>query len=313
MPAMGRETVLMAAMPIPAGDPPEWIVLVPQGDRVMGVDGRVVVSPGLQVVLAQQRRYDRMLPIDVNHQSQLAAWSGQESPAHGWIVDFMIDEEAGLRGRVEWTERGVSALARKDYRYHSPALITEDGVVSYVEAAALVNIPNLKLAALHGARKEVPMGRIQKLLGIPDDAGEDDTVRALQARLSPPAGGAGAGGVEMAPKADLAAALQRAETAEQSLQARDAQALSDEAEAVVEEAVTKRLTTPASKEFFLGMAKESPEGLKRVQEHFATLTPVVGAGGSPSGDPPGGGDKEQDTPEAQEVDRQLGLDAEEGE
>ena len=309
---MGRETVLMAAVPMPAGDPPEWIVLVPQGDRVMGVDGRVVVSPGLRELLAQQRRYDRMLPIDVNHQSQLAAWSGQESPAQGWIVDFMIDEEAGLKGRVEWTERGTAALSRKDYRYHSPALVTEDGVVAYVESAALVNVPNLRLAALNSARKEVPMGRIQQLLGIPDDAGEDDMVRALQARL-PPEGGAGAGGVEMAPRADLAAALQRAETAEQSLRARDAQALSDEADAVVEEAVTKRLTTPASKEFFLGMAKESPEGLKRVQEHFATLTPVVGASDPPSGDPPGSGGKEQDTPEEQEVDRQLGLDAEEGE
>ena len=310
---MGRETVLMAAMPIPAGDdPPEWIVLVPQGDRVMGVDGRVLVSPGLREVMAAQRRYDRMLPIDINHASQLAAWSGQESPAQGWIVDFMVDEEAGLRGRVEWTQRGVDALARKDYRYHSPALITEDGMVVYVEAAALVNVPNLKLAALHSARKEVPMGRMQKLLGIPDTANEDDTVRALQTRLSPE-GGAGADAVEMAPKADLAAALQRAETAEKSLQTRDAQALSDEAEAVVDEAITKRLTVPASREFFLAMAKEGREGLKRVQTHFATLTPVVGAEDSPSGDPPGSGREEQDTPEAQEINRQLGLDAEEGE
>ena len=307
---MGRETVLMAAMPIPAGDPPEWIVLVPQGDRVMGVDGRVVVSPGLREVLAQQRRYDRMLPIDVNHATQLASWSGQQAPAHGWIVDFMIDEEAGLRGRVEWTKRGLGALARKDYRYHSPALITEDGMVVYVESAALVNVPNLKLAALNSVRKEVPMGRIQQLLGIPDDAGEDATVLALQARL--PAGSAGAGGVEMAPKADLAAALQRAETAEQGLQARDAQDLADEAEAVVGEAIKKRLTVPASKEFFLAMAKENRAGLKRVQEHFATLSPVVGADDPPSGDPPGGGPKTESAPEAQEVDRQLGLDAEEG-
>ena len=308
---MGRETFLMAALPMPAGDdPPEWIVLVPQGDRVMGVDGRVVVSPGLREVLAQQRRYDRMLPIDVNHASQLAAWSGQESPAQGWITDFMIDEEAGLRGRVEWTQRGMDALARKDYRYHSPALITEDGMVMYVESAALVNIPNLKLAALNSARKEVPMGRIQTLLGIPDDANEDDTLRALQARL-PPAGGAGL--VEMAPKADLQAALQRAQTAEQGLQARDAQDLATEAEAVVEEALTKRLTVPASKEFFLAMAKESREGLERVQKHFATLTPVVGTGDPPSGDPPEGGDKNDLTPDAQEVNRQLGIDGGEGE
>ena len=156
------------------------------------------------------------------------------------------------------------------------------------------------------------MARIQQLLGIPDNANEDDTVRALQARLSPE-GGAGAGGVEMAPRADLAAALQRAETAEQSLQARDAQALSDEADAVVDEAITKRLTVPASREFFLAMAKEGREGLQRVQAHFATLTPVVGAEDRPSGDPPGSGREEQDTPEAQEINRQLGLDAEEGE
>ena len=308
---MGRETFLMAAMPMPAGDdPPEWIVLVPQGDRAMGVDGRVVISPGLPQLLAAQQRYGRMLPIDVNHATQLAAWSGEETPAHGWIVDFMIDEEAGLRGKVEWTERGLQALAKKDYRYHSPGLITVDGVIEYVESAALVNIPNLKLAALHGAngngtQKEALMGRIQQLLGIPDDASEDDTIRALQSRL-PPAGGTAPAGVEMVPKADLEAAMQRATTAEQSLQQRDAQALAAEAEEVVNEGIAAKKTTPASKAFFLAMASEGPEKLTKVREYFASLPALVGAGDPPSGDPPAGG-TEETSPAAQQVDAQLGL------
>ena len=311
---MGRETFLMAAMPMPAGDdPPEWIVLVPQGNPLTGVDGRVVISPGLPQLLAAQQRYDRMLPIDVNHATQLAAWSGEETPAHGWIVDFMIDEEAGLRGKVEWTERGLQALAKKDYRYHSPGLITVDGVVEYVESAALVNIPNLKLAALHGAngtRKEAPMGRIQQLLGIADDASEDDTIRALQSRLQG-AGGTAPAGVEMVPKADLEAAMQRATTAEQSLQQRDAQALAAEAEEVVAEGIREKKTTPASRKFFLAMASESREKLNEVREYFASLPALVGAGDPPSGDPPAGG-QEEASADAKRVNEQLGLDDQEG-
>jgi hypothetical protein len=77
------------------------------------------------------------------HSTDLAAPSGQPSPAVGWIVELQPRKD-GIWGRVEWTEEGAKLISSRAYRGISPALQTdkEDNVVRLLRAA-LTNAPNL--------------------------------------------------------------------------------------------------------------------------------------------------------------------------
>lgn len=183
---------------LPPGVAPEWVHLLPEG-RMNGRDGRVfeLADPGALVLDFQSRGVD--LPIDYEHQSERSeAKANGPVPAAGWIKELRADP-GGLWGRVEWTATAREMISRKEYRYLSPAFLhhPKSGVIVRLTSAGLVHKPNLNLVAL--ASQEPPMNleadkakqsgllaRLAKMLGLDEDAAEDDIMARLSEALIQP-------------------------------------------------------------------------------------------------------------------------------
>jgi len=154
----GKTGSSIHAIVIPAGEPPEWIELLP-AEKFVGRDGRgpFTVSDTAAIIRASFASGFDSLPIDYDHATDLAATQGNPAPAAGWIKE--LQERAGaIWGRVEWTERGANAVRGKEYRFISPVFIfarpadapaeAQTGTVIKIMRAALTNNPNLELTAV---------------------------------------------------------------------------------------------------------------------------------------------------------------------
>lgn len=171
---------------------PEWIELIPAG-AVAGADGRAWTNdkPAEFIALsAQLKRIPAGWCIDLDHQLQHAANEkvGGTAPAAGWITE-LADRNGAIWGKVEWTDLGADGIAKKRYRGLSPVFAFDKNTkrVLGLVSAALTNNPNLNLVALNAAQKPAPqeksMNWIAKLLGLKDDATEDEIRTALNAVL----------------------------------------------------------------------------------------------------------------------------------
>jgi len=183
-----RKTIihLHSALPLSAaGEPPEWVQLVP-GGTVLTRDGCGPYQANAQQVIAASRGN---LPavLDEMHATDLA--KGTEARAAGWIVELMdrgAGAEGGVWGRVEWTPLGEELLTKKFYRGLSPAIAVaqKTGAVLSVLRASLTNNPNLHLQPLLQSVEDPSMDLVEflrRLLGLEADA-DDATIRtALQA------------------------------------------------------------------------------------------------------------------------------------
>jgi phage I-like protein len=160
------------------GEPPEWVMLVPKGPRVVGNDGRVFSLKEPSDVVNAFARAGMHLPIDINHAQFLKAPNGDDSPAAGWIEELDARDGA-IWGRVAWTPSGAAALHDRAYRYLSPALLADkDGRVVGLAGAGLVNRPNFNMAALN-AEQGAPMKNLFSKLGLPETASENDAIAAV--------------------------------------------------------------------------------------------------------------------------------------
>lgn len=178
-------------MALPA-EVPEWIELIPAA-AVAGADGRAWTNdkPADFIALsAQLKRIPAGWCIDFDHQLQLAATPaiGGTAPAAGWITQLEARNGA-IWGKVEWTDLGTEAVSKKRYRGISPVFAFDKSTkrVLGLVSAALTNNPNLNLVALNAAQmpdpQEKSMNWIAKLLGLKDDATEDEIKTALNAVL----------------------------------------------------------------------------------------------------------------------------------
>lgn len=302
------EEIGIALNAMEIGEAPEWITLVPAGEVVRGIDGRVFANPGAEVLLAEQNRRGLKAPLDIGHSTY---WRDDKAPAHGWIEEFDARDGA-LMGRLVLNARGDAAVKAREYRYYSPAYIVSRGVadetrtIRAVESVGLCNVPNLgSMAALNNAQREGNMKEIAKTLGLPETATEAEIVAAIKGREENTPGRLG-DQVDMVPKGDLDAALQRAVTAEQKLQDTEKETLAAEAKSVVAEGVKSGVIAPANEQFWLGLCADR-EGLNRVREHLKSAPKIVSdAPAAPAGDPPKGGETETD--EEREVMASMGFD-----
>nr|WP_246484448.1 phage protease [Marivibrio halodurans] len=125
--------------------------------RIVGADGRGWTVDDMDALIAQSMKAGRDLPIDYDHQIDLAAVEGVggRAPAAGWISE-LHNRDGALWGRVNWTDRGGQAIASREYRYISPAFLfrEKDGRVSQVLRASLTNNPNLDMKALNARRDD---------------------------------------------------------------------------------------------------------------------------------------------------------------
>jgi phage I-like protein len=174
---------LAASMSLPDGDAaPEWVHLLPvTSGAIETFDGRGPYQiADAEAVIAASMEYERGIPIDENHATDLAAPKGQEAPARGWIKEMQARAD-GIWGRVEWTRAGAELVADKAYRGLSPVMIlhADRKTVRLIPRASLVNSPNLRgLTALH-QEQSMDLTKLAEALGLPATATLDEIIAAV--------------------------------------------------------------------------------------------------------------------------------------
>ncbi len=199
MNAINHTTALMSTQTFSAESgeetAPEWVHLLPAvgADGIETGDARGPYSiPNIEAMITASMLDAKRLPIDENHATDLAAPKGLPSPARGWIVELQSRDD-GIWGRVEWTDTGKELVSSHAYRGISPVIVhDEDDRILRILRASLVNKPNLRgLTALHQQQGNQMdwMKFLAGLLGLGDDATEDQIKSALKSKLTAKADG----------------------------------------------------------------------------------------------------------------------------
>lgn len=266
------------------GDAPQWVELIPKGPELHGNDGRRWTMKDPAKVVAAFDARGLKLPIDINHAQFLKAPKGEESPASGWIEALEVRDGA-IHGRVEWTPSGAAALAKREYRYISPALNHDrHGDVVGLSGAGLVNSPNFNMPALNATTYEGSMKTILAKLGLPETATESDAlarIGEMQTSLNSRQPDLAA----FVPRADYEIALNGRKQAEATLAARDKAEHEAEVARLIGDAVKSGKIAPASKDFYVSTCA-SAEGLASFRKFIAdapslfkdAIIPGAGAG-----------------------------------
>lgn len=182
-------TIALSALELPSvaeGDVPEWIHLVPKGEFRAAHDGRGPwrYRDADQLITASFAAR-RKIHIDLNHSTETAAKAGLDAPAVGYVTE-MEEREDGIWGKVDWTNRGTALLSDRAYWGVSPVIqYDEGGNVSAIARAALTNDPALaELEALSTEEtQEMFLKTVAKMLGLGEDASEEDVTAVLKKKL----------------------------------------------------------------------------------------------------------------------------------
>ena len=93
----------------------EFEQVLPDGRRVVQiVDGEALRN--ILLNFSARLTPDGIL-VDADHQSE----EGGSTEALAWVEHLRIDPEAGLIGRLRWTDKGAAAVCARRYRFVSPA------------------------------------------------------------------------------------------------------------------------------------------------------------------------------------------------
>ncbi len=145
------------------GGVPEWIMLVPAGDKINGRDGRWFANTQPDLVIERFVNDGGELVIDYEHATEI--WPEDANPAAGWIK--ALEKRSGaIWGQVDWTDRASSMISQKEYRFISPVCgttqllmwllrfhrqhsLTSQTLKCQHSTSVAQNIPKLKLKTLH--------------------------------------------------------------------------------------------------------------------------------------------------------------------
>ena len=78
--------------------------------------GEIVITPDRAerfVSNFQSQVYQSQLPVDAEHQTKV-------SGALGWVKNMRLNSDSSVDALVEWTERGLTLLAKKAFKFFSP-------------------------------------------------------------------------------------------------------------------------------------------------------------------------------------------------
>ena len=167
---------------------PDWVELIPAGEFTPRDGRQPWVNDDPDAVIAATRDLAMDLPIDYDHQIDLAPENGRPAPAAGWIKELAVRAGA-IWGRVEWTERARAMLAAKEYRFLSPVFThtVEDRTVLQIWRAALTNNPALHLTALttmEVSAMDPKLKKVLDLLGLTEKTPEDELAKAVSKLLA---------------------------------------------------------------------------------------------------------------------------------
>lgn len=312
--AIGATIAVMASALTEAGQPVEWVRLIPMG-VFGGRDGRgpyklTDAAHAAQVVAATMAHAGGVDPVfDYDHQSEYAPKPGVggTAPASGWMKEFDARED-GIYARVEWTAAAHAALLAKEYRYISPVFVhAKDGTVRGILRAGLTNNPNLQLPAVASQADitdfnpadeglSMSLTAIAAALGLGEAASEADclgAITALQGQATGLATVAQAAGLQAdAVAGDVVTAISAfkadgkpdpakwvpAETVtaiQSQLTELQAGITKDKAEIAVDAAIAAGKVVPALRDHFIAVASANPGQFAE----FEAKTPVILAAG----------------------------------
>ena len=171
---------------------PEEIKILPLG-RVESKKGTFLVDDlSAEMILREFKDRKLDLVVDYEHQTMLNV----QAPAGGWIRELRKGEDA-IIAKVEWTDKAAEYLKNKEYRYLSPVVkIRKDGRVTAIHSVALTNVPaingmfamcadndgtldELFNEEIEKEDEDMDLKEIAKLLGLPEDATEEQVRTAL--------------------------------------------------------------------------------------------------------------------------------------
>lgn len=291
---------------------PSSILLVPAPDAngwITGFDGRKWRMSDPAAVAA---RFQKDLPIDINHATELKAPKGEESPAAGWITGLRVTDQ-GIEAAVEWTPEGAEKVRNREYRFISPVFTYDKASrdIFQVTSGGLVNDPNLPLAlnARQSHDEDTSMTLLERLikaLNLKSDASEDVVVAAVESQASDLVSARNAAETpsldKFVPRADYNTVLGRATNAEAALADRDKADLEKAVNAVLDKAQADKKITPANREFYKAVCMRDG-GLKEF-EQFVASAPVVTSTPDLSGEPGKGNGL---SPEQKDMCARLGV------
>lgn len=137
-----------AAINVVDDTPPEWIELIPAGEKLKALDGRSFRNDSPESVVEAFNADPRDLPVDWEHSSEIRAPKGEEAPAAGWI-DKLEVRSGAVWAHVKWTPRGLVSLRGKEYRYISPAFVHDSKkTIKKLVSAGLTNQPAFHLQVM---------------------------------------------------------------------------------------------------------------------------------------------------------------------
>lgn len=166
---------------------PEIISVLPLGHVVSSKGEFDVDEESLAAMKAQIAQRGVDVVVDYEHQTL----KGVQAPAAGWVKELKI-EDGYIKALVEWTSQAAEYLANKEYRYLSPVItVRKDRKVNGLHSLALTNTPAIEGMApivnsstFEGGQEHMEiMQKIAQLLGLGEDASEDQIIEALGAVL----------------------------------------------------------------------------------------------------------------------------------
>lgn len=275
---------LVVALNVESGAAPEWVELIPAGEKVQGRDGREWLNdrPADVVVTTADRL---PLVLDWEHATEEKAPKGEEAPAAAWIEEVEAREGGAIWGRVVWNERARNQVSGKEYRFLSPVFDFDRNTrrIARLISAGLTNTPNLYLTALNreGAtditrEKETPLDlatRLREALGLAADATDDAIVAAVNTAR---AANRSVDLTQFAPRADLETAVNRANTVTAERDALLKEKTDAEIETAINGAMAEGKIAPASADHYRALCRREG-GLADFQALAATLSPLAGA------------------------------------
>lgn len=129
--------------------------------------------------------------VDYEHQTL----DDVQAPAGGWIKDIYLQDGA-IAAKVEWTPTAKKYLENKEYRYLSPVILVRksDSKATVLHSVALTNTPaidgmfpiinSVDLDQYEEGGKQMDFKALAKLLGLPEDATEEQIFNKIKAALT---------------------------------------------------------------------------------------------------------------------------------
>ena len=197
------------------GVAPAEIQVIPAGRTITPKGVFVLDQESAQAVISDFEAHKNDMVIDYEHQT--LSDPPVEAPAAGWVKKLINKGADGIWGVIEWTGKARQYIENKEYRYVSPVFLKrkQDNKVVRLINVALTNQPNIdgmvplmNKSSLNCAnektKREVSiMKNLWKLLGLAEDAKEEEAIVAVNKLLAELSAGKAEGAAIVANKAVL--------------------------------------------------------------------------------------------------------------